>query len=123
MATSGAEATRRALRSAVALAAVAMLAAGIAMLAQVATRDRIAAGERARRAAQLDALLGGLRHDNDLLADVTYARDADLLGTGSPVPMYRASVGRMALCQPIGGMSAPRAGYGAARGYLERLFI
>ena len=90
MATSSAEATRRALRSAVALAAVAMLAAGIALLAQVATRDRIAAGERARRAAQLDALLGGLRHDNDLLADATYARDSDLLGTGSPVPMYRA---------------------------------
>jgi electron transport complex protein RnfG len=76
--------------SAVTLAAVAMLAVGIAIIAQVATRDRIAAGERAARTAQLDALLGDLRHDNDLLADVTYARDPDLLGTGSPVPVYRA---------------------------------
>ncbi len=90
MATNGAETRRRALRSAVALAAVAMLAAGIALLAQVATRDRIAADERARSAARLDAVLGGLRHDNDLLADVTYAVDPDLLGTTQPVPVYRA---------------------------------
>jgi len=90
MATSGAEAMRRMLHSAVALAAVALLAAGIAIVAQIATRDRIAAGERATRTAQLDALLGDLRHDNDLLADATYARDSDLLGTGSPVPVYRA---------------------------------
>src|SRR5512141_2333232 len=90
MATSGAEAIRRALASAVALAAVAMLAAGIAIVAQLATEDRIAAGERAARMAQLVALLGDLPHDNDMLADATYVRDPDLLGTGSPVPAYRA---------------------------------
>jgi len=90
MATRSAESSRRALRAALALGAAALVAGSIAMLAHDATRERIAVDDRARRAAQLESLLRGLGHDNDLLSDVTYVRDPDLLGTVSPVPVYRA---------------------------------
>jgi electron transport complex protein RnfG len=90
MATRSAESSRRAVRAAFALGVATLLAGSIAMLAHEATRERIAADDRARRGAQLESLLGGLRHDNDLLADVTYAHDPDLLGTVAPVPVYRA---------------------------------
>lgn len=90
MATRKADRSRGVVRAALALGAAALVAGSIAMLGHEATRDRIAADDRARRAAQLESLLGGLVHDNDLLADLTYVRDPDLLGTTSPVPVYRA---------------------------------
>jgi electron transport complex protein RnfG len=90
MATRSADRWRGAVRAALVLGAAALVAGSIAMLAYEATRERIAVDDRARRAAQLESLLGGLAHDNDLLADVTYVRDPDLLGTTSPVLVYRA---------------------------------
>jgi electron transport complex protein RnfG len=90
MASRSVDRSRGALRAALVLGAAALVAGSIAMLAHESTRDRIAADDRARRTAQLESLLGGLVHDNDLLADVTYVRDPDVLGTTSPVPVYRA---------------------------------
>jgi electron transport complex protein RnfG len=70
----------------------AALAAAVALLALVhdATRIRVAASERARRAATFDRVLGGLVYDNDPLADRIEVRDPELLGTDASVPVYRA---------------------------------
>lgn len=87
----GAEhATRRVLRAALTLgAAVALAVAALAVVHDV-TSARVEATERARRAAAFERLLGGVRHDNDLLADRIEVRDPELLGTDEPVPVYRA---------------------------------
>ena len=82
--------TTRVLRAALTLAAA--LGAAVALLALVheATQDRIAASERARRAAAFDRVLGTATYDNDLLTDRIEVRDPELLGTDASVPVYRA---------------------------------
>jgi H+/Na+-translocating ferredoxin:NAD+ oxidoreductase subunit G len=81
---------RRVLRAALTLgAAVALAVAALAVVHDV-TSARVEATERARRAAAFERLLGEVRHDNDLLADRIEVRDAELLGTDAPVPVYRA---------------------------------
>ena len=67
-------AARRPLRAAIALAAAAIAAFGLVAVVHEATRDRIAATERARELARFDQVLGGLLHDNDLLADTVTLR-------------------------------------------------
>ena len=80
----------RILRAALTLAAAVAVAVVLLTLVQNATRDRVAATERARRAAAFDRVLGGARYDNDLLADRIEVRDPELLGTDASVPVYRA---------------------------------
>jgi len=84
---------RRIFPSAVALGAATCAAVAAIALVHEATRGRIAAHERARATAQLETLLAGLAHDNDVLGDVTYVRDPDLLGTRAAVPAYRVRLG------------------------------
>jgi len=111
MDTRGADApVKRSLRGGLILGAAAVVAFSLVALVHDATRDRIAASERARRVAQFDAVLGGTHHDNDLLADVTYAHDPDLLGTTSRVPVYRARLAG----QPVAAVLAPVAPDGYA---------
>jgi electron transport complex protein RnfG len=81
---------RRSLRAASTLLAVAILAFGAVALVHERTRADIAAAARARQQEQLAAVLGGTPFDNDPLQDVVELRDAELLGTGSPVPVHRA---------------------------------
>jgi Na+-translocating ferredoxin:NAD+ oxidoreductase subunit G len=81
---------RRAARAAIMLAAAAIAAFGLVALVHEATRDRTAAMERARELARFDQVLGGLPHDNDLLADTLTLRDPELLGTTAAVTAYRA---------------------------------
>ena len=82
--------TGRALRAALTLAAAVGLAVLLLTLVRDATRERVEASARARRVAAFEALLGGIAHDNDLLADRIDVRDPELLGTDEPVPVYRA---------------------------------
>jgi electron transport complex protein RnfG len=111
MDTRGADApVKRSLRGGLILGAAAVVAFSLVALVHDATRDRIAASERARRVALFDAVLGGAHHDNDLLADVTYAHDPDLLGTTSRVPVYRARLAG----QPVAAVLAPVAPDGYA---------
>jgi electron transport complex protein RnfG len=81
---------RRSVRAAIVLAAAAIAAFGLVAVVHEATRDRIAATARARELARFDQVLGGLRHDNDLLADTVTLRDPELLGTTEAVTAYRA---------------------------------
>jgi electron transport complex protein RnfG len=81
---------RRTVRAAIVLAAAAIAAFGLVAVVHEATRERIAATERARALARFDQVLGGLPHDNDLLADTLALRDPELLGTTAAVTAYRA---------------------------------
>lgn len=81
---------RRIVRAALVLAAVAIAAFGLVAVVHEATRDQIAATERARELARFDEVLGGRPHDNDLLADALTLRDPELLGTTATVTAYRA---------------------------------
>ena len=81
---------RRSVRAAIVLAAAAIAAFGLVAVVHEATRDRIAATARARELARFDQVLGGLPHDNDLLADTVTLRDPELLGTTEAVTAYRA---------------------------------
>jgi electron transport complex protein RnfG len=111
MAIRGAERPlQRSVRAGLVLGAAAVVAFGLVALVHDATRERIAAGERARRIAQFDALLGSVHHDNDLLADVTYVREPDLLGTTHAVPVYRARLAG----RPVAAVLAPVAPDGYA---------
>jgi Na+-translocating ferredoxin:NAD+ oxidoreductase subunit G len=83
---------RRPLRAAIALAAAAIAAFGLVAVVHEATRDRIAATERARELARFDQVLGGVLYDNDLLADTLTLRDPELLGTTAAVTAYRARI-------------------------------
>jgi Na+-translocating ferredoxin:NAD+ oxidoreductase subunit G len=87
----GAEAgPSRALRAGITLAAAVGVAVAVLAMVHEATRGRVAASNRARSAAAFDRVLGGLRYDNDLLADRILVSDAELLGTAASVPVYRA---------------------------------
>ena len=81
---------RRTVRVAILLATAAIAAFGLVAIVHEATRDRIAATTRARELARFDQVLGGLPHDNDLLADTLTLRDPDTLGTEDVVTAYRA---------------------------------
>lgn len=91
MATRNAEQPRfRPLRAAAMLAIAAVCSVGLVSFVHDITRPRIEASERAQRVAQLAAVLGPARYDNDLLADVVTVRDPELLGTDEPLPVHRA---------------------------------
>jgi len=68
----------------------AVAAVALALLVHHWAAPRIAAHQRAASIARLTAVLGGLRFDNDVLADAIEVRDPELLDTERPVPVYRA---------------------------------
>lgn len=80
----------RTVRTAVVLAAAAIAAFGLVAVVHEATRDQIAATERARELARFDQVLAGRPHDNDLLADTVTLRDPELLGSADAITAYRA---------------------------------
>jgi electron transport complex protein RnfG len=84
------EPRRRPLRAAFTLAVAAAAAVGAVALVHDVTAPRIAANERAQRVARLAAALGSASYDNDLLRDVAYVRDPELLGTDERLPVHRA---------------------------------
>ena len=91
MATRNAEHPRlRTLRAAAMLAIAAVCSVGLVSLVHDVTKPWIEASERARRVAQLAAVLQRASYDNDLLADVITVRDPELLGTDEPLPVHRA---------------------------------
>jgi len=65
---------------------------GTAMVAYIhdATRDRIAANERATLLRKLHQLIAPEQHDNVLLDDTLSVHDVALLGSETPVSVYRA---------------------------------
>ncbi len=80
---------RRAAWAAATLAGATLAAGALVMLVDGLVRPTIEARERARQAEAFESLLAGVPHDNDVLADVTWVRDPELLGTTEPVPVHR----------------------------------
>lgn len=103
---------RRPLRAALTLAVAGAIAAGLLAIVFDASRDRIAAAQRARQVARFAAVLGDTKHDNDILADQIEVRDADLLGTNDAVPVFRARLDG----KPVAAVIMPYApgGYGGS---------
>lgn len=94
MATPGVESgARRALRAAAILGGVAVVAVGLVSVVHDLAQPHIEASQRAERLAQLTAVLGGVRYDNDPLADVTFVRDRELLGVDAALPVHRVRLG------------------------------
>ena len=89
-----AEATPRSRRgAALAVLAAALCAVGLVVLVHHYAAPRIAANEHAARIARFTAVLGDVRFDNDVLADVVMVRDAEFLGTDRALPLHRARLG------------------------------
>lgn len=80
----------RPLRTALLLGAAAVMTVGVVAVVHDLAGPRIAANERAQRVADLAAALGETRYDNDILEDVVWVTDPDLLGTDEPLPAHRA---------------------------------
>jgi electron transport complex protein RnfG len=81
---------RRALQAAAILGLAAVIAVGLVAVVHDLAQPRIEASQRAERLARLTAVLGGIRYDNDPLADVTFVRDPELLGVDAALPVHRA---------------------------------
>jgi electron transport complex protein RnfG len=103
-------------RSAALLATAAVFAFGLVALVHEATREEIAAAAHRRELARFADVLQGQPFDNDLLADRIEVRDVELLGTGEPVPAYRARLRGV----PVAVVLAPVApdGYAGSIGLL-----
>jgi electron transport complex protein RnfG len=84
------ELPRRMLVAAGLLAAFAVAGAGLVALTAQATRERIAANERAYLLRSLNDVVPASAYDNDLFTDTTEVVDAELLGSPDPVTAYRA---------------------------------
>jgi len=78
------------LRGAALLLIFAVAGTGVVALTYEASREQIAANERAVLLAGLHAVLQSVEYDNDLDRDVIQVTDRESLGTGAPVPCYRA---------------------------------
>ena len=83
----------RALRAAAVLALAAALAVAAVSVVHDLAQPRIEAVQRAKRVAQLTAVLGGVPYDNDPLADTLALRDAELLGSAEPLAAHRVRRG------------------------------
>jgi electron transport complex protein RnfG len=87
------ELPRRMLIAAAILAGFAVAGAGLVAVTADATRERIAANERAYLLRSLNDVVPASAYDNDLFTDTIEVRDPELLGTEEPVTAYRARRG------------------------------
>ncbi|MBI2379924.1 MAG: electron transport complex subunit RsxG [Gammaproteobacteria bacterium] len=77
-------------RNALILGAFALLSTGLVLLVHQLSAGRIAAQERAALEGTLQQLVPETAYDNKLYADCTSALDPELLGSRTPVRVYRA---------------------------------
>lgn len=68
----------------------AVIGTGLVAFTFDSTAERIAENERRALLKSLNELVPASRYDNDIFSDILYVRDSELLGTGEPVPVYRA---------------------------------
>ena len=96
-----AELARRMLLASAVLAVFAVAGALLVASTWQATAERIAANERAFLLKSLEDVLPAGAHDNALAEDMIEVTDAELLGTGEPVAVYRARRGGEAVAVVI----------------------
>lgn len=81
---------RRLIPAAIALLVLSAAAAALLTLTWDATGERIVRNERAWALRQLNEIVPPETYDNDPFDDMTTARDAELLGSDEPLPVFRA---------------------------------
>ncbi|WP_455235366.1 electron transport complex subunit RsxG [Thiogranum longum] len=91
--------------SAVFLFLFAITGSGMVAFVFDSTRQQIAENQRKALLKSLNELVPAERYDNDIFNDILYVRNAELLGTGAAVPVYRARKGGW----PIAAVVAPTA--------------
>ena len=77
-------------RSALILGLFALVGGGLVAWIHQLTHPYIEASERAYMLRSLHAVIPPELHDNDIFRDMITVRDAELLGTDKPVPVFRA---------------------------------
>ncbi len=91
--------------SAVLLFLFAVLGSGLVAFMHDNTAARIAENQRRALLRSLNELVPRDQYDNDIYTDIIYVRDAELLGTRDPVPVYRARLNGW----PVAAVFAPLA--------------
>ncbi len=81
---------RPVLISAMFLFLFAVIGTGLVAYTFESTEERIADNQRRALLKSLHELVPDDRYDNDIYTDILYVRNSELLGTGEPVPVYRA---------------------------------
>ncbi len=81
---------RPVLISAMFLFLFAVIGTGLVAYTFDSTEERIADNQRRALLKSLHELVPDDRYDNDIYTDILYVRNSELLGTGEPVPVYRA---------------------------------
>lgn len=77
-------------KTAIALAAFAIVGTAFVALTFVLTKDQIAENERQAIMRNLSALVPASQHDNDIFLDTTQLTHEELLGSKNPITVYRA---------------------------------
>jgi electron transport complex protein RnfG len=85
--------SRRMTVAAALLAGFAVVGVGLVAMTELATRDRIAANERAYLLRALNQVVDAELYDNDMFTDTLQVVDPELLGDDDPVTVYRAFAG------------------------------
>lgn len=86
----GRELPRRMLAAGALLAGFSVVGAGLVALTADATRERIAANERAYLLRSLNDVVPASAYDNDMFTDTIELTDPELLGSAEPLTAYRA---------------------------------
>ncbi len=81
---------KNALRGALLLGLFALITTAVVAATYQLTREKIAENERLAVLRGLHELISPTLHDNDLVQDVIYVTDPELLGDTHPKPIYRA---------------------------------
>ena len=81
---------KNALRGALLLGLFALITTALVAVTYQLTREKIAENERLAVLRSLHELISPTLHDNDLVQDVIYVTDPELLGDDKPKPVYRA---------------------------------
>lgn len=90
------------------LGVFAALGTGLLAVTESATRERIAANERAYLLRSLNDVVPASAYDNDLFTDTINVLDPELLGTDEPVTVYRSRMGD----RPVAAILTPVAPVG-----------
>ena len=98
------ELPRRMLGAGGLLAAFAVVGAGLVALTADATRERIAANERAYLLRSLNDVLPATAYDNDMFTDTVELTDPELLGSPDPLTAYRARRDGQTVAATSGGV-------------------
>ncbi|WP_353572190.1 electron transport complex subunit RsxG [Candidatus Albibeggiatoa sp. nov. BB20] len=78
------------IKTAIALVIAAILGSGLVAFSHQVTYEKIISNQRAALVRSLNVLISHDLYDNDLVKDIAYFQDENLLGSDNPTAVYRA---------------------------------